>query len=391
MNNFSYELITRIEFGADVIKSVGEEAKSFGSRALLVYGGGSIRNNGVYDTIIESLQESGIAWREFSGVSPNPVINHAFAGALAAKEFEADVIIAAGGGSVIDESKSIAVGRYLESSEQLWDRFLGKTAVEQAIPIIAVQTMPATSSETNLVSVMTNDRTREKFGLRSPLIAPKVALLDPEVTKTIPMNHTAYGSVDIMAHLLEGYFSSTVFAPVQDNFALGLSSAVKQSLDILMHDPKNHEARSAVMWAGAIAWNGLGASGWEGAMINCHAVEHPLSGIYDMAHGAGLTITIPAYLKVRKDRLSDKILRFGYEVLDLDPRKSFSTEEVIEALESWYCSVGCPVRLSDWKAVSPDAYDFPLLVTEIMKMLEVWTGRVDLDKEDVEKILELMR
>ena len=222
MKNFSLELPTRTEFGNGVISKAGEEASAFGKRALLVYGKESLKRNGVYGTITSSLKENGIEWKEHAGVSPNPLLSHAYKGVEAAKEFGADLIIAAGGGSVIDESKTIALGYYSDSEEDLWKLFTREKAADKGLPIIAVQTMPATGSEMNLAAVITNDSTREKFSTRSVYAAPKVSLLDPSVTVKIPLRQTAFGCVDIISHLTEGFFShKDSFAPVQGGICAG--------------------------------------------------------------------------------------------------------------------------------------------------------------------------
>ncbi len=387
MKNFSLHIPTRTEFGAGVISKAGEEASKLGRKALLVFGQGSIKRNGVYDTITSSLEKSGIEWKEYSGVSPNPLLSHAYKGAEAARDFGAEMIIAAGGGSVIDASKAISLGFYTESEKELWKYYTREKPAGKGLPIIAVQTMPATGSEMNQASVITNDTTREKFSTRSIYSAPVVSLLDPEITTAIPLRQTAFGCVDIISHLTEGFFSSRdSFAPVQEGYALGLASAVKRSMDILSEDPVNIKARSAVMWAASLGWNGLGISGWEGAGIPCHTLEHPLSGIYNLPHGAGLSITTPAYLKLRKDTIRDKLAGFGITVLGMkgDPE----ADEVIEALESWYRKIDSPASFSDWKEV--EHFDIEKLTEEAGKLNSIW-NMSDFSNGDIEKLYRLMK
>ncbi|MCK5672153.1 MAG: iron-containing alcohol dehydrogenase, partial [Spirochaetales bacterium] len=220
MQNFDFYSPTRIIFGNDIIKDLGKTAGEFGTKALLVYGKNSIKNRGLYDQILTVLKNSGISVTDHSGVKPNPELPHAREGAEKAIKAGAEMIIAVGGGSVIDESKAIAAGACYPGD--LWDFYIRNSSKKEALPVIAVQTLPATSSERNPVSVLTNPETNEKLGLRSPLIIPKVAFLDPTLTFTIPMKYTAYAGFDIMSHLLEGYFTSTdTFAPVQDGFIEG--------------------------------------------------------------------------------------------------------------------------------------------------------------------------
>jgi len=369
MKNFSLHLDTRIEFGEGVIERTGSEAALFGKRALLLYGKGSIRKNGVYDAVTGSLKKAGIEWIEHAGVSPNPRLSHTYEGAEKAREFKADVIVAVGGGSVIDESKGIAVGVYTDSRDDLWDYYLRKKLPGQALPIIAVQTMPATSSETNAASVITHDETREKFSMRADAALPKTALLDPAVTATIPITQTAYACADIISHLTEGYFSSDDdFAPVQEGYALGLAAAVRRSMDVIREDPTHRKAREAVMWAGALNWNGLGAAGWEGAKIPCHTLEHPISGLYDLPHGAGLSIATPAYLKLRKNEIAARIITFAQTVLGAG--SADSADEGIAALESWYRKIGTPAAFSEWNDVRQ--FDLNLLTKESEKLDGIW-------------------
>ncbi len=386
MKDFSIHLKTRVEFGRGVIDSVGEEAARLGKRVLFLYGKESLKHNGIYDQIVQSFKDHEIDWVEHPGVSPNPTLSHAFRGAELAVSFHADLIVAAGGGSVIDEAKAVALGYYTDSENDLWSYYLRKQVPQKALPIIAVMTMPATSSEMNAASVMTNDQTREKFSVRSSILAPEVALLDPAVTVGIPLRQTAFACTDIISHLSEGFFTNTdEFAPVQEEFSLGLMTAVKKSMDILTDDPENLQARSAVMWAGSLGWNGLGPAGWEGARIPCHTLEHPLSGIYDLPHGAGLSIATLAYLTLRKEIYADRIITFGKRVLGT--ASDVTSEEVLKKLKSWYQKIGTPVSFAEWDKVP--AFDIGLLTSESEKLNDMWKLS-DFEPGEIEKAYRLM-
>ena len=301
MTDFEFYSPTKVIFGKGVISRIGEESAKYGQKALLLYGKKSLKKNGLYDRITESLNKAGIHIVEFGGVEPNPVLPHALEGVEIAKRESVDFIVAAGGGSVIDESKGIAAGVYAE--EDLWEYFSRKASVKRALPIIAVQTQPATSSETNQVGVLTNPENNEKFSIRSPLLVPKVAFLDPETTFSIPIQYTAYACFDIMSHLLEGYFTTTAsFSSIQDGFAEGMAKGVMTSLKIILKEPDNYDARASIMWAAALAWNGLANAGLEGAITPNHMLEHPMSALYNVAHGAGLSIVMPAWLRYKKNR-----------------------------------------------------------------------------------------
>ncbi|MDY7027559.1 MAG: iron-containing alcohol dehydrogenase, partial [Spirochaetota bacterium] len=243
MTNFEFYSPTKVIFGKDVVSRLGQEAKEFGGKALLLYGRESIKKNGLYDLIVKQCAEAGIELTEHSGVSPNPVLSHASEGVRIAREADVDFIIAAGGGSVIDESKVISAGT--ANDAPLWDLVSRKAPVEKALPIVAIQTLPATSSETNQVGVLTNKETNEKFSIKSPLLVPAKAFLDPQLTFTIPKKYSAYACFDIMSHMLEGYFTTTAdFAPAHEGFVEGLSGAVKISLDRILKDPEDYEARA---------------------------------------------------------------------------------------------------------------------------------------------------
>jgi len=350
MQSFTFRLPTNIHFGVGAIDALGKEAASLGKRALLVYGGGSIKRNGMYDAVRSQLESVGIEIIEYPGVRPNPLLSHADEGARIAREANADLVVATGGGSVIDEAKAIAAGAH--EGGALWDFYIRTRRITGALPILAVQTLPASSSETNMAGVITNDETREKFSIRSPHICPRAAFLDPSVTTTIPLQYTAYACTDILSHVMEGYFTTTdPWAPVQDGMVEGLSRAVIDSMDRLLADPADLDARAAVMWAGALAWSGLMNAGVRGASIPVHMIEHPLSAHYDIAHGAGLSIVIPAWLRYVRDRIPERIVRFGREILRLgDALDGSNTPDqadiVIAALVEWYRSIGTPVTFA---------------------------------------------
>lgn len=388
MKRFSLHLDTRIEFGEGVIERIGEEAAVLGKRAVLLYGKESIKKNGVYDVIVRSLKDHGVEWIEHPGVSPNPVLSHAAEGVDKARAFGADVIVAAGGGSVIDEAKGIALGTASgEAGSELWKYYTRERKAEKALPIVAVQTMPATSSEMNEASVLTHEETREKFSVRAHVLAPRAALLDPSVTVNIPLPQTAYACTDIISHLTEGFFSnSDDFAPVQEGFALGLASAVRRSMDAVLRDPSDIKARSAIMWAGTLGWNGTGAAGWEGAGIPCHTLEHPMSGLYNIPHGAGLSIVTPAYLKLRKDAVSDRIVTFARTVLGREDVEQ--ADQGISALEAWYRKIGTPESFSAWKEVP--SFDIDLLTQEAEKLDGIWNAS-GFKKGEIRRTFELMQ
>lgn len=391
MQNFQLQIPTKILFGEGVLNSLGKEASAFGRKALLVYGQGSIKRNGIYDTVTAQLADTGIEVVEHPGVKPNPVLSHAEEGARLAVKHKVDMIIAVGGGSVIDESKGIAIGARYEPP--LWDFYIRKRSATDALPILAVQTVPATSSELNAASVLTNDETLEKFSTRSVSVFPRVSFLDPTVTTSIPVQYTAYACTDILSHMMEGYFTTTAeWIPIQDGMVEGISRGVIEAMDRLIKDPADLDARSAVMWAGALAWSGLLNAGVDGAALPNHMIEHPLSAMHDIAHGAGLSIVIPAWLKYMKARIARRIIRFGREILGIGAQldglpEAEQADAVIEALETWYRKIGTPVTFAEGGIVDPDV---EALTRQALQLGKFWAVP-GYTAEDVRSIYGLCR
>lgn len=373
MQPFQLHLATDVRFGQGALGSLGKSAAGLGQHALLVYGGGSVKRNGVYTEVMAELERAGLRVTEYSGVEPNPKLSHADRGVTVARQAGVDLVVAAGGGSVIDEAKSIAVGAV--EGGPLWDFYDRRRKVTGALPLIAIQTLPASSSEMNMVSVLTNEGTGEKLSIRSPHVRPRLAFLDPSFTTTIPLQYTAYACTDILSHMMEGYFtSSDPWAPIHDGMIEGASRGVIDSMETLMEDPGNIAARSAVMWAGALAWSGLMHLGVEGASIPSHMIEHPLSARYDIAHGAGLSIVIPAWLKFARERHAGRIIRFGEHVLGIGEELQGKGEQekvtaVIEALEEWYRRIGTPVTLQEGGI---ENLDVETLTRDALKLGEYW-------------------
>ncbi len=384
MHNFQFYSPTKIIFGKDILENLGTTVKEFGTRVLFVYGRNSIKKTGLYDKISTLLRDAGITVSEYSGVKANPELPHAQKGAEKAVETGAEVILAVGGGSVIDEAKAIAAGACYTGN--LWDFYNQKAVMKTALPVIAVQTLPATSSENNQVSVLTNPETNEKFGARSPHIIPRAAFLDPSLTFTVPLQYTAYASFDIMSHLLEGYFTSVdSFAPVQDGFVEGMVKAVMAGFERVQKDTRDWDGRASLLWAGALAWNGLCNAGVEGAATPNHMLEHPLSALYDVAHGAGLAAIFPSWLRYKKESISPKILRFGKNILEMGNElkglpDNDACDRVIDRFSTWISSIGCPLSLSEAGIDNPD---IPELVKQARTLCGLWgiSGYSDRDLE----------
>ncbi|MCX7786966.1 MAG: iron-containing alcohol dehydrogenase [Spirochaetes bacterium] len=403
MVNFEWETPTKIIFGQGCLNRLGEETIRWGKKALLVYGKNRIKELGIYQQVLNQLKAASVQIMEHPGVKPNPILSHAEEGARKAREENVDVIVAVGGGSVIDESKGIAIGAY--HTEPLWDFYLRKVQVRKALPLIAVQTFPATSSELNQVSVLTNDRTGEKFSVRSNELFPKVTFLDPTFTLQIPVQQTAYAVTDMLSHLMEGYFTQKRDFPVQDGLVEGMCRALMGAMETILEDPTNLDARSDLMWAGAWAWNGLLKAGVEGASIPNHMLEHPLSGLYDVPHGAGLSIIIPAWLSYKKTQVAHRILKYGTDVLriadlsvgkelqsevhrtPLSPSVEKAVDQVIQALVAWYRKIGTPTSLKE--AGIPNV-DLEKLTSQALELCRLW-GISGYSAEDIRAIYQLAK
>jgi alcohol dehydrogenase YqhD (iron-dependent ADH family) len=354
MKDFTFHIPTKIIFGKETVSQVGDIAKAFGKRALLVYGKSSIKRNGVYDTVIGSLKNAGLDWVEHKGVKSNPLLSHAEEGVRIAKKEKVDFVLPVGGGSVIDESKAIAAGAVTDG--RIWDFFTGERTVERALPVVTVLTIPATSSEMNSTSVLTNDRTFDKVGFSSPHLSPQVSVLDPTVTYTIPKEYTAYSGIDIISHLIEGYFThKDPWVPIQDGFVEVLVHAVIESTEKCLSNPKDYQGRATMMWAGSLAWSGFYVAGIGDMQVPNHLLEHPLSALYDIAHGAGLSIIIPAWMRYASRKDSTKFARFAHAIFDIDSGSDADDAvKGIEALSAWFKKLGSPVSFEEANIPSED-------------------------------------
>jgi len=294
MKNFRHEIRTVIYFGKGEVKALGPELKKRAKKVLIVTGGGSVKKNGILDSVVKQIKETGIPFTELSGVVPNPRLKSVYKGIDRCKKESVDFILAVGSGSVIDASKAIAAGvRY---KGDVWDFFKKGTPLNDALPIATVLTLSATGSEMNGNTVITKDDTKRKLAFGSPLLRPVFSILDPEYTYTVDKFNTAAGVVDVMVHVFEQYFSHTKGADVQDRMAEGLLKVCIKYGPIVHKNPKDYIARANIMWAGSLALNDLVGNGKEEDWAS-HAIEHALSAVYDISHRAGLAIVSPSWIQ----------------------------------------------------------------------------------------------
>ncbi len=343
MNSFTYENPTKVRFGSGSILNLAEELQKWGTRILFLYGGGSIKSNGMYDTVRSQITQSKLFAVEFGGVVGNPRLNHAEQAITLVRAEQIDLILAVGGGSVIDEAKAIAAGSLYDGN--LWDFYDRSATITKALPIIAVQTLPATASEMNGFSVLTNEKTLEKSAIgAAPILNPKVAFLDPDYTRLISLKQTAFAVADIISHLTEGYFTTSADELLpQDELVEGLCRSVMTAAEKVVTNPNDLSARQTIMWTATLAWNGTVQQGTPGAQLPCHALEMPLSGIYDIAHGAGLAILTPHWMRAMQSTHGARICRFGKRVWGIDG----TVEQVISRLGQFYATIGAPRSMSD--------------------------------------------
>jgi alcohol dehydrogenase len=340
MASFEFYNPTKIIFGNDTIPQIGTSLKSYQiGKVLLLAGSGSIRKNGVYATISESLQAAGIQWVEHWGVQPNPVLSTVNEAIRKAKEAQVDAILAVGGGSVIDSAKAVAAGCCMED---VWDAFARKAFIQKALPLFVVLTLSATGSEMNPFTVITKEDEQKKWATASPVLYPTVSIIDPSVQMSLPWNQTVNGGLDAMAHILEFYVLGT-----DEEATLALDEAlmrtVLQAVDQLQENPGNYAARSNLAWSATLALNGISGTQLRGGDWSTHMIEHGLSALHpEVAHGTGLGILFPAWIRYMEPHNPAQFQRWARQVWGAD-----SLNEALEKLKSRWIQWGTPTSLRE--------------------------------------------
>ena len=346
MLNFEFYNPAKIIFGKGTEENVGKQSANFGKNILLHYGGGSIKKNGVYDKVIKSLKEQNLNIFELGDVKPNPRLSLVREGIKICKDKNIDFILAVGGGSVIDSAKAISIGAKYEGD--VWDFFVKGIVAKDSIPLGVVLTIPAAGSESSTSTVITNDEDNNyKRGMQSLEYIPKFAILNPEFCYSLPKYQIACGCCDILAHLMERYFTQVENVELSDRLIEGAVKTIINNAKIAYNDNTNYDAWAEIMWTGTIAHNNLLNMGRIGDWAS-HQIAHELSGIYDLTHGAALSIVMPAWMKyVYKDNI-DKFYQFAtraFHIIDEDKEKAVL--KMIETLEKWYKELDLPIKLSD--------------------------------------------
>ncbi|AND41964.1 MULTISPECIES: iron-containing alcohol dehydrogenase [Cytobacillus] len=348
MQNFTFYNPTKLIFGKDQLSQLQTEIPQYGKKVLIVYGGGSIKRNGLYDKVKEQLHEIGAEVFELSGVEPNPRISTVRKGVEICKTEGIDFLLAVGGGSVIDCTKAIAAGAKYDGDA--WDLVIKKAFAAKALPFGTVLTLAATGSEMNAGSVITNWETNEKYGWGSPVTFPKFSILDPVNTFTVPRNQTVYGIVDMMSHVLEHYFHLEENTDFQDRMCESLLITIMEAAPKLLEDLESYEHRASILYSGTMALNGILNMGYRGDWAT-HNIEHAVSAVYDIPHGGGLAILFPNWMKHNLNVKPERFKQLAIRVFNVDPAGKTDEEtalEGIEKLREFWNSIGAPSRLADY-------------------------------------------
>ena len=352
--NFEFYNPTHLIFGAGSLARLGDAAKRYGQKALLVTGGGSVKRNGTFDRAVKSLTDAGVSIAECSGVEPNPRITTVRRGAQIARDEGCDVIVALGGGSVMDAAKAIAAAVFYDGDP--WDMiFHGQKNVhvpQKALPLVTVPTLAATGSEMNPSAVITNEETKEKSFVQAPCLYPKVAVVDPELTVSVPKDQTAYGICDLIVHVTETYFNGTATAPIQDRFAESVILTAMEYGPKAIADGGDLAAREQIQWAATLALNGWVSSSAGGVGFPVHMIEHTVSAYHDITHAAGLAIINPSWMRFAAKANPRKFVQFAERIFGLKSKGADDLEcalKGIDRYEEFLKSIGCPTRFSELK------------------------------------------
>ena len=365
MNNFNFYSPTYFAFGRGKESEVGALVKRFGgTKVLLHYGGGSVKRNGLFDSVIKSLEEAQIPYVELGGVKPNPRSGLVYEGIELCRREHVDFILAIGGGSTIDSAKAIALG--VPYDGDFWDFYSKKMPVERAIPVGTVLTIAAAGSEGSGDSVITNESSMLKWAAGGDALRPKFSILNPAYTCTLPAYQTACGITDIMVHVCERYFTNTRDVEITDRLCEAVLKAMIEESPRVMRDLTNYEARANIMWAGMVAHNNIVGVGRDQDWAS-HALEHELSALYDCAHGAGLAVVTPAWMKFVYKHDVNRFAQFAVRVWGCD--MNFACPEItalegIKRFEDFLRSIGMPVTFAELGAKEED---IPAMVRQLCK------------------------
>ena len=395
MFNFEFYAPTRVIFGKETETRAGELVKEYGgTRVLVHFGGKSAEKSGLLDRVKASLDAAGIFHVELGGVVPNPHIGKVYEGIELAKVNNIDFILAVGGGSVIDSSKAIAYGM-TEPDKDVWELYAHERQAKGCLPIGVILTIAAAGSEMSNSSVITNEKTGTKRDYGNNMGRPKFAIMNPELTATLPDYQTESGCTDIMMHTMERYFTQGGNMEVTDEIAEGILRTVMKYAEILHTDPTNYEARAEVMWASSLAHNDLTGCGNDGGDFASHMIEHEMGGMFDVTHGAGLAAVWPSWARyVYKEDLP-RFVRYAEKVMGVTRTEGMSDEDValagIEAMEAFYHRIGMPVNMTEL-GISPTEEQMQTMAEGAVRAVGGPLGSAKkLEVEDIVKIYQMAK
>lgn len=385
MLDFIYNTPTKVFFGKDTHKNVGKIIKDYGYKTIMMqYGKESIKKSGLYDEVMCSLSENGIRVIEMGGVEPNPKVSFVREAVKLAKKEKVELILAVGGGSVIDSSKCTAVGAVTDCD--IWEFSSGKQTPKNALPVGCILTISAAGSEMSSSAVLTNTEHNMKRGFNSDFNRCKFAILNPELTYTVSDYQTACGIVDIMAHTMERYFTVCAPTDLTDRISESILRSVIDAGKVLKDNPKDYEARATMMWASSLSHNGLTGCGRENALA-VHQLEHALSGEFDhIAHGAGLAVLFPAWARYVYKHNIPRFAQFARRVWDvIEENDEKAALSGIEEMEKFFSLMGMPLKLREFNI--PECFERLSELCTFAKQREI-KSYVSLDFEKIKEIFE---
>jgi len=346
MLNFMFHISTKIYFGRDEHRKIGGYVRPYARKILLHYGGGSIKRSGLYDEVVASLNEAGVAFAELGGVVPNPRLSLVYQGIELCRREGVELVLAVGGGSAIDSAKAIAMGACYDGD--VWELFDKGIAAGKALPVGAILTIPAAGSESSNVSVISNEETMRKYGLHDDALRPVFSVINPALFATLPKEQIGYGVADMMSHIFERYFTHTPHTDVTDELCEGVLRAVIKNAPRVYDDPGDYDAWCEIGWAGALAHNDLLGRGRQEDWA-CHGIEHELSAIYDVAHGAGLAVITPFWMDYVRRENEPMFLQFAQNVMGVAPHRDAGAAiaEGIARLRAFNRRIGLPGTLRE--------------------------------------------
>ena len=380
MRDFTFYNPTRIEFGKAKEHNIGEYVQQFGlDRVQILYGSERIKRDGLFDRVAASLEDKSITYEDQGGVVSNPKLDLVRQTIEKVKANNLQAVVAVGGGSVLDSAKTIAAGAKYDGD--VWDFFIHKAAIEEAIPVFSIMTLAATGSEMNAYAVVGNEETQQKYAIASPHIYPKVSIINPELMASVTPSYLAYSAVDIYAHCLDLYFTADHLPGFNGALIENILKTVMRTTNTLMENPADYDARAEFAWASTMALNGNTFVGAEGFTFDTHLIEHAMSAHFNIAHGAGLAVVLPAWMKWLKGQRTERLGQLAKALFGIE-----DADSGIEKLTEWFSTIGAPVSLA--QAEIPQQ-SIDTLVDNAMEFAKSMGMEEAMTRDDMTEVLQL--